>query len=224
MLFDLKGKRRRAVQGTYLMLAVLMGAGLVLFGVGSSVNGGLGSLFGNGSSGSGDSVSQKQVSDANKALKTNPNDQAALKELVLAEYRIASSDSDPNTGVFGKTGKQHLALAATAWQRYLALSPTPDPALAAYMFQGYSEIGLNQPGQAEKAALIVAGAQPGAEAYVRVVQYAARAHDTRTVALASQKALQLAPPGQRATVKQLITQAKTSATSQAGQGGTVSTP
>ena len=41
MLFDLKGKRRRAVQGTYLMLAILMGAGLVLFGIGSSTNGGL---------------------------------------------------------------------------------------------------------------------------------------------------------------------------------------
>ena len=34
MLFDLRGRRRRAVQGTYLMLAVLMGGGLVLFGVG----------------------------------------------------------------------------------------------------------------------------------------------------------------------------------------------
>src|ERR671933_179866 len=40
MLFDLKGKRRRTVQATYLTLAVLMGAGLVFFGIGSSVSGG----------------------------------------------------------------------------------------------------------------------------------------------------------------------------------------
>jgi hypothetical protein len=36
MLFDLRGKRRRAVQATYLTLAVLMGGGLVLFGIGGS--------------------------------------------------------------------------------------------------------------------------------------------------------------------------------------------
>ena len=41
MLFDLRGRRRRAVQGTYLVLAMLMGGGLVLFGVGGSVSGGL---------------------------------------------------------------------------------------------------------------------------------------------------------------------------------------
>ena len=42
MLFDLQGRRRRMVQATYLILAVLMGGGLVLFGVGSgSISGGL---------------------------------------------------------------------------------------------------------------------------------------------------------------------------------------
>src|SRR3954465_1265706 len=41
MLFDLKGKRRRFVQATYLSLAVLMGGGLVLFGIGGGTNGGL---------------------------------------------------------------------------------------------------------------------------------------------------------------------------------------
>ena len=34
MLFDLKGKRRRVVQGVYLTLAVLMAGGLVFFGIG----------------------------------------------------------------------------------------------------------------------------------------------------------------------------------------------
>ena len=41
MLFDLRGRRRRAVQATYLTLAVLMGGGLVLFGIGGDVSGGL---------------------------------------------------------------------------------------------------------------------------------------------------------------------------------------
>ena len=39
MLFDLRGRRRRAVQATYLILAVLMGGGLVLFGIGGDVSG-----------------------------------------------------------------------------------------------------------------------------------------------------------------------------------------
>jgi hypothetical protein len=37
MLFDLRGRRRRVVQVTYLMLALLLGGGLVLFGIGGSV-------------------------------------------------------------------------------------------------------------------------------------------------------------------------------------------
>ncbi|MEJ7716265.1 MAG: twin-arginine translocase subunit TatC [Thermoleophilaceae bacterium] len=45
MLFDLQGKRRRVVQGTYLMLAVLMGGGLAIFGIGSDVQGGLADAF-----------------------------------------------------------------------------------------------------------------------------------------------------------------------------------
>src|SRR5215208_2066086 len=41
MLFDLKGRRRRVVQVTYVGLAVLMGGGLVLSGIGSDASGGL---------------------------------------------------------------------------------------------------------------------------------------------------------------------------------------
>ena len=45
MLFDLRGRRRRLVQATYLSLAVLMGGGLVLFGIGGDVSGGLFNAF-----------------------------------------------------------------------------------------------------------------------------------------------------------------------------------
>ena len=42
MLFDLRGRgRRRTVQAVYLTLAILLGGGLVLFGVGGNVSGGL---------------------------------------------------------------------------------------------------------------------------------------------------------------------------------------
>src|ERR671914_171088 len=51
MLFDLRGRRRRAVQATYLTLAVLMGGGLVLFGIGGDVSGGLFDAFSDRSGG-----------------------------------------------------------------------------------------------------------------------------------------------------------------------------
>ena len=52
MLFDLRGRgRRRTVQVIYLTLAILMGGGLVLFGIGGGTNGGLfDAIGGNGGS------------------------------------------------------------------------------------------------------------------------------------------------------------------------------
>ena len=41
MLFDLRGRRKRFIQVIYATLAVLMGGGLVFFGIGSDVSGGL---------------------------------------------------------------------------------------------------------------------------------------------------------------------------------------
>ena len=51
MLFDLRGRgRRRTVQVIYLSLAVLMGGGLVLFGIGGGTNESLfDAIGGNGS-------------------------------------------------------------------------------------------------------------------------------------------------------------------------------
>ena len=76
MLFDLRGRRRRAVQATYLTLAVLMGGGLVFFGIGGSVSGGLLDAFksGNGNNSNVGGAVQKR-NDRNKgqsALRANP--------------------------------------------------------------------------------------------------------------------------------------------------------
>src|SRR5437764_5244135 len=97
MLFDLRGKRRRTVQATYLTLAVLMGAGLVLFGIGSSTSGGLGDLFkgGNGSS-KADETQKKQIAAAEKTLAVQPKNQAALGQLIAAHYRLALTQADQN--------------------------------------------------------------------------------------------------------------------------------
>ena len=83
MLFDLRGRRRRAVQATYLMLAVLMGGGLVLFGIGGDVSGGLVDAFkGGGGGSSGDSALEDRIDRQEERLATNPQNTAVLQELV----------------------------------------------------------------------------------------------------------------------------------------------
>ncbi len=73
MLFDLRSRgRRRTVQAVYLGLAVLMGGGLILFGVGSG-NGGGGLL--NAFTGNGSGSAQRQV--------VSPQEKAALKQTKL---------------------------------------------------------------------------------------------------------------------------------------------
>ena len=235
MLFDLKGKRRRAVQGTYLMLAILMGAGLVLFGIGSSTNGGLGDLFsGGGGSNKGNSVVQKKIDAADKQLQVNPKNVAALGAVIRGHYQLASANADPNTGAFSKDAGTDLQQAADAWQRYIATNPPkPDIGLARVMVQAYS--GLAQLSRGDQASAtrdwagaagateLIAGAQPNAANYIALVQYATLAGQTNKADLAGKKAIQLAPKGQRKTAQQQVAAAKAAGSSQAG-GGTTPAP
>ncbi|HEY7632394.1 MAG TPA: hypothetical protein VH817_16940 [Thermoleophilaceae bacterium] len=221
MLFDLKGRRRRVVQGVYIVLAVLMGGGLILFGIGGGTQGGLLDAFkGGGGSSTGNANLEKQISNAQKRLVTNPQDQAALTQIIRGNYQLAGLNVDTNTGTYNSDGKKDLQKAADAWQRYLDTNPAkPDPTLASFMFQAYSQVGLNQPAKAEKAAEIIASARNNSAAYIQVVQYATLAGDTRTADLAANKALELAPKAQRSSVKKLIQQAKAAGTSSQTQNG-----
>jgi hypothetical protein len=224
MLFDLKGKRRRFVQGTYLTLAVLMGGGLVLFGIGGGTNGGLLDAFKGGGGSNGNSILDKQISTAQKQLTANPRNAAALTVIAKDNYQLAAAGADPNTGAFSDDGKKKLAAAASAWERYLALSPPKiDDVAAGYMLLAYGQGGLNKPDKAKQAAEIVSEAHPSSNAYIQVVFYASLSGDTRTAKLAGQKALQLAPQGQRSSVKALIKQAEAVNTTSSSSGATGAT-
>src|SRR5215208_4915506 len=110
MLFDLQGKRRRLVQATYLILAVLMGGGLVLFGIGSGeISGGLfDALTGRDSNSGGNEVVKKRIETNEKAHKVNPKNTTALSNLIRAHYQLATDDADAQTGQFGTDGKKEL--------------------------------------------------------------------------------------------------------------------
>src|SRR2546423_7201761 len=215
MLFDLQRKRRRMVQATYLILAVLMGGGLVLFGVGSgNISGGLfDALTGKNSNSStgGNSFVEKRIKRDQRAVALNPNNTAALGDLVRSHYQLAGSDEDQQTGQFGAQGKTELRKASAAWQKYVAVAKKPDASLGALMLQAYSEIGLNDAGKATDVAVIVAGANPSAAAYLRVAQYAYKAGRTAVADRAAQKAIDLAPKSQKKLVKQQVTAIKAQA-------------
>jgi len=222
MLFDLSGKRRRLVQGTYLMLAILMGGGLVLFGVGSGdISGGLfDAITGKDTSGGGsnNAVVVKRIDKDEAALKVNPQNKAALADLVRSHYQLAGEDQDQQTGQFGADGKAELRKASAAWQRYLGAVDKPDPSLGNLMLQTYSEIGLNDASKATDVAVIVADSQPSAAAYLRVAQYAQKAGRTAVAERAGIKAVDLAPKSQKKLVKQQLAAIKASALTQPSSG------
>ena len=114
MLFDLQGRRRRVVQATYLGLAILMGGGLVFFGIGGDVQGGLFDAIGERGGNAG-SITEKTVERAEKRLQANPSDAGALKELIRGHYQLATEDADPNTGAYCEEGRKELQKAAGAW-------------------------------------------------------------------------------------------------------------
>jgi hypothetical protein len=209
MLFDLKGKRRRTVQVTYVFLAGLMAIGLIGAGVGSGVSGGLFDLFGGGGGGStANKTVENRIKKAEKTLRVNPRDQVALAILARSHYALASADVDRKTNAFGKDGKKELALASSAWERFLATNPKkPDASLAAVMLVAYSKNGLNRPSDAARAAEILAAENDNASAYIRLTACATIAGQTRKATLAGQRAIELAKD-QKKAAKQEVAAAK----------------
>ncbi|MBA2507009.1 MAG: hypothetical protein H0V29_13880 [Thermoleophilaceae bacterium] len=222
MLFDLQGKRKRVVQAVYLTLAILMGGGLVLFGIGGDVSGGLVDAFTGGNSGNnGDSIVEKRIEENEKKVAANPQDQAALRELIRDNYQLATADANEQTGAIGAEGQKDLQKAADAWVRYVALDDSPDDGSARFAVLVFGPNGLNRGERAADAAEIFADAKPSAQSYLQLSACASLAKQTRKAELAGDKAVDLARgKEQKAQVKAFIEQAKNEATARqfCGQG------
>jgi hypothetical protein len=212
MLFDLRSRgRRRAVQGIYLGLAVLMAGGLILFGVGTGTGGGglLNAFNGGGSN-------QKQVisQEERKALaqiKANPNNAAAWGSLLQARW-ISAGQETTSSGSFTAQGTKELNGAIQAWQRYLSLTKSPDPELAVTAARAYTKLGkYSGAAKAWEQETIANPSEPNGfdcEAFNAYAASQARVGD-----LASTKALTLVPKAQKAALKQSFQQAKRSPSS-----------
>jgi len=202
MLFDLRGKRRRLIQAIYLSLALLMGGGLVLFGVGSDLSGGLFDAFRGGAS-SGNPAEQR-IERNEERLQRDSRNPVVLGQLVRDYFQLASEKTPSNAaGGFTAEARDDLRKAAGYWRRYLrAERGRVDPALANFAMQIFDPTGLNRPAEAKQAALLLAEARGAAADYVRVAYYAALARDDRTFELASRQAVARAKVSERDQVRQ----------------------
>ena len=224
MLFDLRGRgRRRTVQVIYLSLAILMGGGLVLFGIGGATSGGLIDAIqgGKSSNSSGSDTFQKRVDALQKQTQTNPSNARAWAQLAGLRFQLAGSGAnyDQATQVYTDKGKAELRQASAAWQRHLKLAgDKPDPTVANQMVQAYGISGLQNYPEAVKALEFVIDATPNAtfQQYAQLAVLAHGAKQDRKATLSADKAVSLAPKAQRKTLRDQIKAAQQQLDSAAG--------
>jgi hypothetical protein len=205
MLFDLRGRgRRNTIRVIYVGLALLMGVGLVGFGIGTGGSGGGILNAANNNEGSGGLSFSAQIKKYQKLTREQPKNLGAWEKLVTAQLHEAGSEAYvTRTGVTSK-GKELFARIGQSWNRYMALGPRhPNPELAQRMVAVFGEEGLNDPAAAVGVLQIAVAARPtSASLYGALAQYAYKAHNTRVGDLAAEKAVKLAPPLQKARLKQ----------------------
>lgn len=202
MLFDLRGRgRRRTVQAIYLSLAILMGGGLVLFGIGSDTSGGLFDAISGNDGTTATATIDKRIERELAVTRQRPNDPKAWSALAQSRYQRAGIDGIAADGqTYTEEGKKHLRLAAQAWERHLALDPEqPDVRTAKFMVQAYQKTALNELTKAVRALEIVTAAEkpPSSNLYQQLAQLAYSAGETRSGDLAAGRAIELAPAKDR---------------------------
>lgn len=210
MLFDLRGRGRRSlVRVVYIGLAVLIGGGLVLFGVGGGF-GGTGILSANSENGgSGGGTSYKsQVAKYRKQTAKKPADAAAWEGLTSALLHQAGQETGESTTI--SRGVHELyEQAGESWSRYVALHPAkPNSELAQRMLIVYSSEGLNKPAQAVEVLQAIVESRPTATYYTELARYAYKAKETRVGDLAAEKAVALAPAEEKARFKTYLAEIK----------------
>jgi hypothetical protein len=206
MLFDLRGRhRRRAVRVIYAGLAILLGVGLVGFGVGGGFGGGGLLNAASNNEGSNGASYAAQIKKYEKLTKQQPGNVGAWENLLKAQLHESGNGEayvTRNAGLTSK-GKELYAQVAQTWNSYIALNPpNPNPELAQQMVTVFGEEGLNEPAATVQVLQIVVAARPANYSYYGLLaQYAYKAHNPRVGDLAAAKAVSLAPAAQKARLK-----------------------
>jgi hypothetical protein len=205
MLFDLRGRhRRRAVRVIYVGLALLMGVGLVGFGIGGGFGGGGGLLnAASNNEGSNAASFSSQIKKYEKLTTQQPNNVSAWEHLTNAELHEAGGEVFVSSSGVTTKGKELFAKVAQSWARYIALNPAkPNPELAQRMVAVFGEEGLNEPAAEVAVLQIAVAARPtSASLYASLAEYAYKANNQREGDLAAAKAVALAPAIEKVRLK-----------------------
>jgi hypothetical protein len=204
MLFDLRGSgRRRVVKVVYVTLALLMGGGLVLFGIGGDVSGGLVDAITERSGSTDDTTKRLEEREraATRRAQADPENPELWAAVARARFNLAGvgDNLDQATGQYTATGQRWLRSAGDAWQRHLDVADTPDDRVASLMVQAYSSLG--DAVRAVRAQEVVAEERNSAGTYATLAQLAYQAGQTRTGDLAADKALDLTEPDMRESLR-----------------------
>jgi len=224
MLFDLRGRgRKNMVKAIYITLAILMGGGLVLFGIGGNTSGGLVDAITDSPSGdTGQARYEKQEAAALRRVEANPSDKAAYIDLIRARVRLAGAGDryDANTNTYTAAGQAELKKAVDAWNQYQNLNPkqSEDQArVASVMVNAFTS--LNDFSGATGAQEVVAETRNTAGAYSNLAVLAYQAGQTRKGDLAGKKALSLTDSDLRQSLKSQLDSAKAQAAAAATGSG-----
>ncbi|MGI8623381.1 MAG: hypothetical protein ACR2NB_07830 [Solirubrobacteraceae bacterium] len=233
MLFDLRGRgRRNTIKIVYVALALLMGVGLVGFGIGGNTSGGglLDALTGSsGGADTGEKRFAKQIKDAEARLRTNPQDEASARDLVRARVNLAGTGGryDIQTDTYNADGKAELRRASDAWKRYEALDPKnkdEEASVAKAIARAYGALG-DLPNLVATQKLVAAN-RNAVGPYSELARLAYGAGQTREADIAAKKALELVNPDDREQLKGTFKSYKDQGTAAAAQaqGGAQSPP
>ncbi len=188
------------MQVIYIGLAVLMAAGLVLFGVGTGTGGGglFGGLAGSGSSNNGSSAVSNNAKQAQQRVNQNPHDPAAWQKLIVARWENAQGTGLTTAG-FTAFGKQQLSEVTKDYEQYAKLVSRPNPTTATFAAKAYSYLG-NYAQEAHTWDTITS-IQPSTIGYKCLALSAYAAHNTSLGQLASSKMLAHVPKKQRTQIE-----------------------
>jgi len=227
VIFDVQGKKkRRAIQATYLVLALLLGSGLVLFGIGSDAPGGiLGSGHGgDGGHGGGGANFDDQIERTESEIATDPDNPHLLGRLVRVRFQAATAAAETSGGHGGTTtltdeSLAHLDEATGSWEQYVDRVRQPAPEVAQVATQAY--LALGDAAGAAEGQTVIAREAPSVGNYRALATYRYLANDEAGGDQAGRRALELAEGAERSEVRAQLEAAKQQAAGAAppGAGG-----
>lgn len=213
MLFDVRGRRRHVIRVVYVVLALLMGASLLL--VVGPFN--LGEISGGGGPSSASEALEEQAGRIEGRLAADPEDEKLLLSLSRARINAGNAqiETDPQTGapIVTPEARSEFEQGVKAWRRYLEQTEEPNPAAAAIVAQTYFSLAESSPtfteieGNVERAAetqALVAEERPSVGALSSLAIYEYFNGNFGAGDRASKRAQQLVPKAEASAVAQQL--------------------